>query len=195
MNNFSTNKKKSFDSSSTGGAGERAGWRQRPPVEPEAEETGYPPLPEVQQREVISLISKSDPSWLRFDTLPLPERRRHLTLLSVGSACAHSVCKDTTVQVANVFVTWKTALKVMEAKASSFFLLLFEHSLSGSLLLPLRISRLGGSDVSLSKQMLYSERLHSHKQSINCVQHSKSDLICIGNYCIIFLYLFIEFSS
>lgn len=36
----------------TGGAGERFGRWQRPPMEPETEETSHPPLPQVQQREV-----------------------------------------------------------------------------------------------------------------------------------------------
>lgn len=35
-----------------GGAGECSGRRQRSPVEPEAEETGHPALPQVQQRKV-----------------------------------------------------------------------------------------------------------------------------------------------
>lgn len=41
-----------FPSVTTGGAGECSGWWQRPPVEPEAEETGHPSLPQVQQRKV-----------------------------------------------------------------------------------------------------------------------------------------------
>lgn len=44
----------------TGGAGECSGWWQRPPVEPEAEETSHPSLPQVQQREV-----RGSHTWLQ----------------------------------------------------------------------------------------------------------------------------------
>ena len=77
----------------TGSAGECSGWRQCPPVEPEAEETRHPPLPQVQQREVRSERKTADDERYRLSRSKCPSR--HLSLiLPLSQALSHLLWRD-----------------------------------------------------------------------------------------------------